>query len=171
MENKPAIYTSLHTAKELLYAPCGLHLTSMHVHAEGRVYGACSFLLNGKLVEYRVAKTTPKKVGQFVTTWKRNKHGITEPFDVSDPVDFLIITSMKEEQMGQFVFPKPVLADQGVISQNGKGGKRGIRVYPPWDTATSEQAKKTQRWQTRYFVTITPNGLTDLDLLKGVLHG
>jgi hypothetical protein len=39
------------------------------------------------------------------------------------------------------------LADKGIITKNGKEGKRGIRVYPPWDIATNKQAEKTQRWQ------------------------
>ena len=33
---------------------------------------------------------------------------------------------------------------QGFASQDGKGGKRAMRVYPPWDITDSPQAKKTQ---------------------------
>jgi len=36
------------------------------------------------------------------------------------------------------------LADKSIISKNGKLGKRGIRVYPPWDMVTNKQAEKTQ---------------------------
>jgi hypothetical protein len=49
-------------------------------------------------------------------------------------------------------FLKSVLADKGIITKNGKEGKRGIRVYPPWDIATNKQAEKTQSWQTKYFL-------------------
>lgn len=28
----------------------------------------------------------------------------------------------------------------------------GIRVYPNWDLPTSNQAKKTQKWQQKYFI-------------------
>ena len=38
------------------------------------------------------------------------------------------------------------------MSRNGRGGKRAIRVYPPWDTTISQQARKTQKWQLEYFL-------------------
>jgi MepB protein len=48
--------------------------------------GLCALLLNGLRVQYRVAKITPTKVGQFVTLWKRVGRGPIQPFDLSDPV-------------------------------------------------------------------------------------
>jgi hypothetical protein len=68
--------------------------------------------------------------------------------------------------LGQFIFPKTVLANKGIISKNGISGKRGIRVYPPWDVPNNKQAEKTQRWQLNYFLTIKTDGTTDLDLAK-----
>jgi hypothetical protein len=38
-----------------------------------------------------------------------------------------------------------------IISTHLKEGKRGMRVYPPWDLPSSKQAKKTQQWQLPYF--------------------
>jgi hypothetical protein len=121
---------------------------------ESKEYGACTFELNGKIIEQRVAKITPTKTGQFVTVWKRNKEGITEPFNIADNFDFVIITARDNENFGQFIFPRLVLADKGVITRNGKEGKREIRVYPPWDITTNKQAEKTQNWQTKYFCNI-----------------
>src|SRR5258708_5952015 len=92
-----------------------------------------SFNLNGFFIRFRVAKITPTKIGQFVTLWKRIGNGPTQPYDTSDTVDFFIISTRKDDHFGQFVFPKSVLSEQGILSINGKGGKRGIRVYPPWD--------------------------------------
>ena len=43
-----------------------------------------------------------------------------------------------------------------IISTSKKEGKRGFRVYPPWDTATNKQAVKTQQWQLDYYYEITP---------------
>ena len=104
-----------------------------------------------------------------MTIWKRNKDGTTEPFDISDDIDFIIITSKCGCNFGQFIFPKSVLADKGIITNNGKEGKRGIRVYPPWDTVISKQAMKTQSWQTKYFLTIKNDNSTDLEIAKRLL--
>ena len=46
------------------------------------------------------------------------------------------------------------MLEKNIFSLNGIGGKRGIRVYPPWDTPINSQAKKTQDWQLRYFLEI-----------------
>lgn len=142
----------LNTIKEVLYDACGFQLSNLELNAESSEYEACSFVLNGKNIHARFSKITPTKTGQFVTIWKRNKDGITEPYAVSDNFDFLVITARSGNKYGQFIFPKAVLASKGIVSQNGKGGKRGIRVYPPWDAAESKQAATTQSWQTKYFL-------------------
>lgn len=100
---------------------------------------------------YREAKITPKKIGQFVSVWKRNKAGITEPRQLNDDFDEFIIKCEAGNKVGQFVFPKAVLAEKGIVSTNLKEGKRGFRVYPPWDKAENKQAIKTQEWQLEYF--------------------
>lgn len=73
---------------------------------------------------------------------EKEQTGETEPFDLTDDIDFVIITTKSAENFGQFVLPKQVLADKGIITQKGKEGKRGIRVYPPWDVMTDKQVKK-----------------------------
>lgn len=156
----------LKTAKELVYDVCDFKLTNPKLNPESKEYGACSFELNTKKIEHRVSKITPTKIGQFVTIWKRNENGITAPFDFSDELDFIIITSRNEDSLGQFIFPKKNLAEKGIITHNGKDGKRGIRVYPPWDIPENKQAEKTQNWQINYFLPIKTDGSTDLDLAK-----
>ena len=84
--------------------------------------------------------------------------------------NFIAITAKSGDNIGQFIFPKSVLADNGIITQNDKDGKRGIRVYPKWDTVTNKQAEKTQSWQTKYFVTIDSDNFADLDLTKKILN-
>ncbi len=172
-ENTLTIQNSIHydlkVVKELVYEKCGFDLTNLKQHLESTEYGACSFELNGHTIQYRVSKITPTKTGQFVTIWKRNNDGITEPFDILDDLDFIIITSKSGENFGQFIFPKSVLADKGIITSNGKEGKRGIRVYPPWDITTNKQAMQTQSWQSKYFLTIKGDNSTDLDLIKKLL--
>ncbi|MCL2353596.1 MAG: MepB family protein [Defluviitaleaceae bacterium] len=101
---------------------------------------------------FRIAKITPKKVGQFVSVWKRDaESGKTRPHDITDNIDFFVIKMEDGENFGHFIFPKDVLIDKGIISINGVGGKRGIRVYPPWCVAPNKQAQASQLWQLRYF--------------------
>ncbi len=159
----------LKLAKELVYDKSDFEFSNLHLNTESSEYSACTFNLNGKNILYRKSKITPKKVGQFVTIWKRNKDGITTPFDVSDAIDFIVIISRSGDKLGQFVFPKKVLADRGIISQKGKTGKRGIRVYPPWDVPESKQAEKTQNWQVCYFLTIATESTTDFDFARNLL--
>lgn len=160
---------NLHELKKLIYNKGGFQLSNWNQHTESSEYCASSFLLNHKKIEYRVSKITPTKTGQFVTIWKRNKNGITEPYDATDDFDFIIITARKDDNMGQFIFPKNVLVDKGIITYKDKVGKRGIRVYPPWDKTTSNQAVKTQKWQTNYFLTIKNDGSSDSYILKKLL--
>ena len=121
--------------------------------AESADYGACRAELHGKRLVLRVAKTTPTKTGQFVTVWKR-PHPAADiaPLDEADPVDAVIIAVADGRQDGLFIFPRGVLLERGVMSRAGAGGKRALRVYPPWCAPASAQAQRTQRWQARWFV-------------------
>ncbi len=166
---QPSLDADLKLIYERVYVKCGLIMSKLKRNAKSTVYGACSFQLNDMKIEYRVSKMTPTKTGQFVTIWKRSEEGITTPFDISDDIDFVIITSRSGENLGQFLFPKSVLIQQSIFSQNRKGGKRGIRVYPPWDQVNSRQASRTQQWQAKYFVTIRDGNNTDLDRVRQLL--
>ncbi|HBD26480.1 MepB family protein [Flavobacterium sp.] len=161
--------TDLQLAEKLLYNECGFQLQHLVWNPESTNYGACSFELNNYKIQFRVANITPTKIGQFVAIWKRNNNGITAPFDVADSLDFLIISVRDSENFGQFIFPKSVLVSKGIVSQNEKGGKRGIRVYAPWDKPENKQAIKMQAWQVNYFVEIKENSLIDLEKIKRIL--
>ena len=84
LENTLTLLNSIHNdlkiVKELVYDKCGFDLTDLKQNLESKEYGACSFVLNGKTIQQRISKITPTKTGQFVTIWKRNENGITEPF-------------------------------------------------------------------------------------------
>lgn len=153
-------------AQKLAYEPSGLLCTEFELEAESQEYGACAFKLNGKSIRFRVAKITPTKVGQFVTFWKRVGSGPIMPYDMADKFDFLVVSVRTADHFGQFIFPKSVLCQKGFVSVEGKGGKRAMRVYPPWDIADNSQAKKTQAWQLMYFVEIRPN--LDLILIQNL---
>lgn len=127
-------------------------ISNVEVHQEGKEYSASRFSLDGKTVEFRIAKITPKKTGAFVTIWKRNDAGITKPFDENDEVDGVVFICETDKRFGAFIFPKEILVNKKIFSKERLGGKRGIRVYPPWDLAANAQAKKTQNWQVKYFL-------------------
>jgi len=95
---------------------------------------------------------TPKKIGQFVTFWKRDLDGKTVPFDVNDDFDFYIITIEENENSGFFVFPKVILEKENLISSEKKTGKRGFRIYADWHFPNNKQAEKIKLWQTKYFI-------------------
>lgn len=99
----------------------------------------------------REARITPKKIEQFVSIWKRNKEGITEPRHVNDAFERLIIECKSGNKSGRFIFPKSVLIEKGIIATTEKEGKRGFRVYPPWDEPQSKQAIETKKWQVVFF--------------------
>ena len=162
------IHPDLITAQRLAYAPNGFACKNITQEAESQEYGACEFEMNNRRIKFRVAKITPTKIGQFVTLWKRIGDGPIMPFDVSDPVDLFVVSVRKDEHFGQFVFPKNILYEKGFVSKNGNGGKRAMRVYPPWDVTDSPQAKKTQAWQIIYFVEIQPT--IDIDHVRNLFN-
>ena len=146
------LFDELIFAKHFYYSPSGFELRNFKLNSESKEYHACSFFLNEYKIQYRLSKITPKKAGQFVTVWKRDSNGVTVPYGFEDDFDFIIITSKSENNFGQFIFPKSVLANMGVITKNGKLGKRGFRIYPSWDVAKTASAKKNQIWQLKYFI-------------------
>ena len=156
--------------KNLLSNSFQCEFSDLQIEKESAEYGACNFILNidnnkSTLIEFRVAKTTPKKVGQFVTLWKRINNGPIQPYDLSDDIDFFIIYSQKDNNLGYFIFPKAILHKYGVISTNNHGGKRAIRLYSPFDNTINEQAKKNQSWQVKYFINALENEFIDFHKL------
>ncbi len=157
MKTYPTIHPDLLAAQKLAYEPSGFTCKKVMQEAESPEYGACEFEMNNKVIKFRVAKITPTKIGQFVTLWKRIGSEPIIPFDITDPIDLFIVSVRSAEHFGQFVFPQKILYEKGFVSKEGKGGKRAMRVYPPWDITDSLQAKKTRAWQLLYFFEIQPS--------------
>ncbi len=166
-QNKRASAITIHhdflLTRDHVYNACGFECSPPEIEAQNAEYGGCLFMLNSLSIRFRVAKVTPKKVGQFVTLWERIGEGPIQPYDVTDATDLLVISTRSGEKFGQFIFPKVVLSDQNILSNNGKGGKRAMRVYPPWDKPTSRQAQNTQKWQLEYFLEIPIIAPVDFD--------
>lgn len=133
----------------------GLRIGHIQEEAECKEYDGYNFDVGAFKIKYRKAKITPKKIGQFVTLWKRNSQNQTEPFDIRDSFDFYVITTQQNDRFGLFLFPKHVLVENHILTNNGKGGKRGFRVYPDWDIPLNKQAERTKMWQTEYFIDLT----------------
>ncbi|MET3027554.1 MepB family protein [Flavobacterium sp. UW10123] len=160
--------SDLELSRERFFDEANLQITYLQKESESEEYSAFRFKLNNKNICYREAKITPTKTGQFVTLWKRNQSGTIEPFDYLDDIDFVIVTVRKDQNWGQFIFPKKTLLKKGIFSTQSKEGIRATRVYPPWDETTSKQAQKTQKWQLDYFFNFSDQSKIDLKELKKI---
>lgn len=160
------MYPDLELIDKLVFQTYGPGLSNPEIELESQEYSACNFKLDKLKVKFRAAKITPAKAGQFVTIWKRNEKGITQPFDISDNFDFYMIAVKLHSQFGLFIFPKSALYYNKIISGKSSKGKRGFRLYPGWCQTTNKQAQKTQQWQTKYFIEITNGKLTDINKAK-----
>lgn len=141
--------------QKLLFGTTLSQISNLIEDEEAKEYFGYNFQTEKLNFKYRKAKITPKKVGQFVTLWKRNSQKETEPFNESDNFDFYIIVTEENENYGFFLFPKNELIKRQILTTNSKEGKRGFRVYPNWTKTENKQAEKTQNWQTRYFLDFT----------------
>ncbi|MFD2969508.1 MepB family protein [Sphingobacterium bambusae] len=138
-----------------IFKPSSLTLHSVTAESESQEYLAHRLKLGNDNIAFRKAKITPRKIGQFVTLWKRDATGVTCPYHISDRIDYVIILTQTPLLSGIFIFPKEALLKHTIFSDDKKNGKRGFRVYPPWDTVDNAQAQKTQLWQSAYFVDLT----------------
>ena len=134
-----------------------LSLSNLEKDLECDEYIGYNFNVNEFSIKFRKAKITPKKVGQFVTLWKRNADKQTEPFDENDLFDYYIIATEEDSKLGFYIFPKAILIEKNILTSAKKEGKRGFRVYPNWVKPENKQAEKTQNWQQDYFVEIINN--------------
>lgn len=149
---------------EKIKAVYGHEVKDVFPEKESQEYNAYRFSLNGHGVVYRSSKITPTKTGQFVTIWKRTDTGPIAPLHAEDAFNYVLIRAVRKEQSGFFLFPKAVLVQKRIVSSKTREGKRGVRVYPPWDKVESQQAEKTQKWQLQYF--ISDNEKARQELLK-----
>ena len=144
----------LNTLEKLIFDANGGGLVNIKEDEECRDYAGYNFQIGSHHVKFRKAKVTPKKIGQFVTLWKRNLTGQTVPFDMEDEFNYYIIMASDAHRTGFFVFPKQILVSMGILSSLNSAGKRGFRIYPEWDNPVSSQALRTKKWQNEYFINL-----------------
>ncbi|MDQ0095682.1 MepB family protein [Paeniglutamicibacter psychrophenolicus] len=126
---------------------------------EARAYAGCSFVMAGAvgagtLTVFRSAKVTPTKAGLFTTLWKRDGNGATRPYSLADEAENFIIAASVPYGYGYFTFTATDLANHGILATGGKPGKRGFRLYTPWDTGLNRSAEATWAWQRAFFTIV-----------------
>lgn len=136
----------------LLFKTFGFRIVNVTQEKDCHEYLGHNFQLGNQHVKFRKAKLTPKKIGQFVTLWKRDLNGQTVPYGMDDDFDFHIIMTKNAHQSGCFIFPKEILARMGILTTYDREGKRGFRVYPEWDFPLSSQGMSSKKWQLEYFI-------------------
>jgi hypothetical protein len=148
---KNKIPIQLQSAQTYLFDPLNICITEFQLEIESADYNACRFQCSQKDVIFRKAKVTPKKIGQFVTLWKRSSEGPIEPFKTEDAIDLYLIEVSDKNRIGFFAFSKQILSEKGILTGKYEG-KRGFRVYPAWDKPTNKQGLATQKWQLPFFI-------------------
>lgn len=124
---------------------------------EARAYAGCHFSVtndsgSATRVVFRSAKVTPTKAGLFVTLWKRDAAGITRPYTAKDAIDEFWISVETNTGCGVFRFTAEALEKFGVLRSAKKPGKRGFRLYTPWDENLNPSAAKAWAWQKEFFI-------------------
>ncbi|CAD7813031.1 hypothetical protein CHRY9390_02598 [Chryseobacterium aquaeductus] len=154
--------TEFEQLQNSVFSKLNLIISHLQPDSECDEYFGHQFQLNHFNIKFRKAKITPKKIGQFLTLWKRNpKSKQTEPFTSEDPFDFYMIFCKCNEKSGFFFFPKNILSQKQILTTSSKEGKRGFRVYPNWDSPENKQASKTQNWQKDFFIDFSDEDFLD----------
>ncbi|QBQ41892.1 MepB family protein [Sphingobacterium psychroaquaticum] len=161
--------TEINILEKVLFSPLQLKTTAIEHDPEAAEYWGYNIALSGANIKFRKAKITPKKLGMFVTLWRRNMNRQTEPFHLADNVDYYIILTETDEYQGLFIFPKAALAQHQILTTATKEGKRGFRIYPPQVEVNNPQARKTQAWQAPYFVDLSDTSDSAMERIKRLL--
>lgn len=142
--------------QEQFLMPLGKNILGNDREQESAEYGAIRFEMDGLKCLFRQAKHTPKKIGQFVTLWKRpTPDSEIAPFDRDDGIDRVIVFADEKSRFGVFVFQPQLLAKKDIFAEKSEGGKRAFRVYAPWTVPVAAQAKRSKTWQCAHFVELT----------------
>ena len=105
-----------------------------------------------KKIQHRVSKITPTKNGQFVTLWKRNQNGITEPFDINDEIDFIIITVKKWRKPWAIYFSKKCFSRQRNYNTKWKIRKTRHPGLSPLGQSRKQTSRENPKLATQLFL-------------------
>ncbi len=144
----------------------------------GAGHGAHRLTLDDQRVVFRITKTTPTKIGQFVTLWKRPKPdefpsaagNKPAALHTDDRIGFVVVHVHDDSHSGQSIFNRSILVDKGTMATGSKKGKTAFRIYPPWTKPVADEAIKSQRWQNVYFVADNENEVSKLDKVRKLFN-
>ena len=138
-------------------------------------YEAMACSINGNKIIYRKGYITPDRPGCFLSIWKKQE-GSTSSRSNNTPLEkgevdylFVKVNDGESAKEGIYIFPQKVLLQKGMLSSETTKGKMAFRVFPPWTTSRgevksqvfSDSAKKTQSWQSDYFLEVLDNQIQD----------
>ncbi|KEI83209.1 MepB [Clostridium botulinum A2 117] len=151
-----------------IYNPNNLVIKNVHEEKQNSEYAGGIFQLNHRTIRFRMSKVTPNKVGQFVSFWEKDENMQNQAFFYESAPDLLVITCTTDNKLGQFIFPKKILLEKKILRTYLEKGKMAMRVYPIWDTPSSNQAIKTQKWQLPYFIDLSDSEKFSIDKLTNL---
>ncbi|MEB4615596.1 MepB family protein [Leucobacter sp. M11] len=137
--------------------PAGIALGAVTPEPEAAGYAGGLVRVGARQLRIRTARLTPKKTGLFVAIWTRRADGSSGPVPGDDPSDGVLLFVAEGEHRGAFLVPGRGPDPLGLRANlDGSGGKRGVRLYPPWSQAESAQAGRSQHAQAPFFVPAGP---------------
>ena len=142
----------------------GLENVNIEREEQNSEYEGLLLNISNHFYRSRLAKLTPKKKGYFVAFWEKDTNGVNQAYSYEQTPEKVMITVLDQEKRGQFIFPKDVLLQYGIVKSPEQKGKMALRVYPSWITDLNTNATKTQSWQLNYFVDLS-DGL-DIEKVK-----
>lgn len=145
------------------------HRDEFEMENQNQEYEGFVLTLDDWTYRSRRARKTPNKKGYFTVFWRKGDDDRNRPYTLEESTDRLIITVLDQGKKGQFVFPKEVMASKGIVTTGSSKGKMAMRVYPDWVTGLNETARKTQAWQSEYFMDLS--GDVDGNLIRSYYLG
>lgn len=134
------------------------HMINLQEENQNKEYEGLTFNIAQHTFRSRLAKKTPKKKGYFVVFWEKDKDNKNQPYAFDEMSEKLIVSIIDGQLIGQFVFPKLLLLQKGILKSENDKGKMAMRVYPSWERELNPSARKTQKWQAAYFIDLS-NGI------------
>ncbi|WP_080873309.1 MepB family protein [Oceanobacillus timonensis] len=145
---------SINLMKELLSGTDD-EITNILNEPQNMEYEGTTFHINDNNYRSRLAKRTLKKDGYFVVFWEKDVNHCNQAYAYSESPNKIVISIIDKDLKGQFIFPKSLLLEKGILRTAGNKGKMAIRVYPSWENSLNNAAKKTQAWQAPYFINVS----------------
>lgn len=155
---------SLELTRNIVANIGGAQIKNLKEEPDNQKYEGIRFTIDHYTYRSRLAKRTPKKQGYFVVFWEKDSNGKNQPYLYDNSPDKIIISMIDHQRKGQFIFPKSVLLEKGILKNTNAKGKMAIRVYPSWETNLNKAAHHTQRWQQQYFLEVSTN--MDIEKVK-----